>query len=285
MARYPAQFRRLVRLVAARGGEAIADGCPGRQWALDLSDRVLLVACCWRTNLTMRQIGPLFGVSHSAAHRVIDTLGPLLALAPVRRRRVDHVSIVDGTLIPTGDHTLAARSKNYRYSTNLQVAIDADTRLAVALGDPQPGNRNDTLVYRSSGIDQKLDGRPVIADGAYRGNPEVVIPYRKPADGTALPQWKQDLNTVHRSVRARVEHTLAQMKVWKILHDCRRAAHTLTDTASGIAHLYNIVTTGERTALDGQRINRVTRHPLGGGRRVVAGAWDNWTVLPLSDTR
>jgi len=54
MARYPAQFRRLVRLVAARGGEAIADGRPGRQWALDLSDRVLLVACCWRTNLTMR---------------------------------------------------------------------------------------------------------------------------------------------------------------------------------------------------------------------------------------
>ena len=75
------------------------------------------------------------------------------------------------------------------------------------------------------------------------------------------------------------------MKVWKILRDCRRAAHTLTDTASGIAHLYNIVTTGERTALDGQRINRVTRHPLGGGRRVVAGAWDNWTVLPLNDTR
>ena len=30
----------------------------------------------------MRQIGPLFGVSHSAAHRVIDSLGPLLALAP-----------------------------------------------------------------------------------------------------------------------------------------------------------------------------------------------------------
>jgi hypothetical protein len=31
----------------------------------------------------MRQIGPLFGVSHSAAHRVIDTLRPLVALAPV----------------------------------------------------------------------------------------------------------------------------------------------------------------------------------------------------------
>jgi hypothetical protein len=78
----PAQFRRLVRLVAERGGDAVADGRPGRQWALDLADRVLLVATYWHTNLTMRQIGPLFGVSHSAAHRVIDTLGPLLALTP-----------------------------------------------------------------------------------------------------------------------------------------------------------------------------------------------------------
>jgi hypothetical protein len=104
----PTQSRRLVRLVAERGGDGIADGRPGRQWALDLPDRVLLVAAYWRTNLTMRQIGPLFGVSHSAAHRVIDTLGPLLVLAPVRRRPVDQVAIVDGTLIPMRDHRLAA---------------------------------------------------------------------------------------------------------------------------------------------------------------------------------
>jgi DDE superfamily endonuclease/Helix-turn-helix of DDE superfamily endonuclease len=240
----PAQFRRLVRLVAERGGDAIADGRPGRQWALDLPDRVLLVAVYWRTNLTMRQIGPLFGTSHSAAHRVIDSLGPLLALAPVRRRRIDQVAIVDGTLIPTRDHTVSARSKNYRYSTNLQVAVDADTRLVIALGTPQPGNRNDTLVYRSSGIDRQLAGRPVMADGAYRGNPEVVIPYRKPDDGTALPAWKEDLNAVHRGVRARVEHTLARMKEWKILRDYRRAGKTLADTASGIANLYNIAMAG-----------------------------------------
>jgi hypothetical protein len=61
---------------------------------------VLLVAAYWRTNLTMRQIGPLFGISHSAAHRIIDTLGPLLALAPVRRRPTAQVTIVDGTPDP-----------------------------------------------------------------------------------------------------------------------------------------------------------------------------------------
>ncbi|WP_328418583.1 transposase family protein [Micromonospora sp. NBC_00389] len=240
----PDQFRKLVRLVAERGGDAITDGRPGRQWALDLPDRVLLDAAYWRTNLTMRQIGPLFGVSHSAAHRVIDTLVPLLALAPVRRRPVDQIAIVDGTLIPTRDHRLAARSKNYRYSTNLQVAIDASTRLVIAVGDPQPGNRNDTIVYRTSGIEEQLDGRPVMADGGYRGNREVIMPYRKPSDGSDLPDWKQALNVENRRVRAGVEHALTRMKCFNILRDYRRAARTLADTASGIANLHNIILAG-----------------------------------------
>lgn len=64
---------------------------------------------------------------------------------------------------------MAAPSKNYRYSTNVQVAIDADTRLVIATGDPQPGNRNDCTVYLESGIDQQLAGRPAVADGGYYG--------------------------------------------------------------------------------------------------------------------
>jgi hypothetical protein len=72
----------------------------------------------------------------------------------------------------------------------------------------------------------------------------MVIPYRKPADGSDLPQWKQDANKAHRRVRARVEHALARLKEWKILRDYRRAASTLTTTASGIARMYNVVTAG-----------------------------------------
>jgi hypothetical protein len=161
-------FRRLVGQVRRRGGAQVADGRPGRQWALPLEDRVLLVAVYWRTNLTMRQVGPLFGISHAAAHRVIDTVGPLLALAPLRRRHTAEVAIVDGTLVPTRDRSLAVPSKNYRHSANLQVAIDASTRLVLAVGAPLPGSRNDSRAWSESGINTQLAGRPVMADGGYR---------------------------------------------------------------------------------------------------------------------
>ncbi|GAA5704941.1 IS5 family transposase IS112 [Streptomyces avermitilis] len=98
----------------------------------------MLVVTYWRTNLTMRQLAPLFGGWKSAADQVIDQLGPHLALQPRRRFRNDAVLIVDGTLVPTRDRTVAKQSKNYRHSTNHQVVIDADSRLVVVIGRPLP---------------------------------------------------------------------------------------------------------------------------------------------------
>ncbi|WP_372497000.1 helix-turn-helix domain-containing protein [Streptomyces shenzhenensis] len=50
----------------------------GRPWALPYADRVLLLVLAYRTNLTMQQLGSLFGISDSAAHQAIDRLaGPL----------------------------------------------------------------------------------------------------------------------------------------------------------------------------------------------------------------
>jgi hypothetical protein len=95
------QFARLVALVLCRGGDVQR----GRPWRLPLADRVLLVATYWRTNLTLRQVAPLVGVSKSAADRILDHLAPLLAIAPARRPRKDAVDIVDGTWCP---HVTAA---------------------------------------------------------------------------------------------------------------------------------------------------------------------------------
>ncbi len=100
------------KLVTAVRRETAADLQRGRPWGLPLEDRILLVTAYWRTNLTMRQIAPLFGISKSAADRIIDHLGPLLALQPRKRFRKDTVLIADGTLVPTRDHTVAEQSKN-----------------------------------------------------------------------------------------------------------------------------------------------------------------------------
>jgi hypothetical protein len=82
-----------------------------------------------------------------------------------------------------------------------------------------------------------------MADSAYHGKPEVIIPLSKPSDGTELPDWKKDLNAGHPTIRAGVEHVLASVKTWKILRDHRRTASALTNTASGMAHLHNVALT------------------------------------------
>lgn len=214
----------------------------GRPWSLPLQDRVLLVTAYWRTNLTLRQLAPLFGVSKSAADRIVGQLGPLLALRQRKRFRKETVLIVDGTLVPTRDHTVAEQSKNYRYSTNHQVVIDADSRLVVVVGRPVPGNRNDCKVWVESGAKAVVGNTMTIADGGYPGT-GLVMPHRR-RKGEELADWKQAHNNSHKQVRARVEHAFARMKTWKILRDCRLKGDGVQDAMSGIARLHNLALAG-----------------------------------------
>ncbi|MFB7837024.1 transposase [Streptomyces sp. NPDC056056] len=231
----PRKFGKLITALRREGADAVRRGRP---WSLPLEDRVLLVAAYWRTNLTMRQIAPLFGVSKSAADRIIDHLGPRLALQQRKRFRKDTVLIVDGTLVPTRGHTIAEQSKNYRYSTNHQVVIDAGTRFVVAVGRPLPGNRNDCKAWELSGAKDAVGRTTVIADGGYRGT-SLVIPHRR-----ELSAWKEEHNAAHRKVRARVEHTFARTKEWKILRDCRLKGDGVHHAMLGIARLHNVTLAG-----------------------------------------
>ncbi len=190
----------------------------------------------------MRQLAPLFGVSKSAVGRSIDHLGPLPALRPRRRFAKDTVLIVDGTLAPTRDRTVAEQSKNYRYSTNHQVVIDAESRLVVVVGQPLPGNRNDCKAWAESGAKVGVGNTTTIADGGYPGT-GLVMPHRR-RKGEDLPEWKQAHNKSHKQVRARVEHVFARMKTWKILRDCRLKGDGVHHAMSGIARLHNLNITG-----------------------------------------
>ncbi|MFD3463189.1 transposase [Nocardia fluminea] len=231
----PATFARLITQLRREGADR---PLRGRPWGLCFEDRVLLVATYWRTNLTMRQLAAVFGVSKSAASRVIEDLGPALALRPRTRFPRGGVLIVDGTLVPTRDHKVAAQSKNYRYSTNHQVVIDADTELVVALGKPLPGNRNDCRAWTESGVAHACRNAVVIADGGYQGT-GLIIPHRR-SPGVELPEWKQAHNKSHRKVHTRVEHAFARMKTWKVLRDCRLRGDGVGVAMAGVATLANL---------------------------------------------
>lgn len=78
------------------------DAAYGRCARLPLEDRLLLVTAYWRTNLTLGQLTLRLVVSKSAAKRMVDHLGPPLAVPPRMRIRKDTMLIVDGTLAEPG---------------------------------------------------------------------------------------------------------------------------------------------------------------------------------------
>lgn len=83
-----------------------------------------------------------------------------------------------------------------------------------------------------------------MADGGYQGNQQVIMPYRRPRDGSGLPTWQDELNTVRKRVRARVEHVFVHMKWWNILRNRRRKRDGVQYATRGIALMPNLAITG-----------------------------------------
>ena len=199
---------------------------------------MLVAAVALRTNLTVRELAAIFAISKSQAHRIlanlIPRLGALLHHTVIWSRRWSW--IVDGTLIPTRDHRRAAKSKNYRWSCNAQILIRRADLRVVATSAGGPGNRNDVVHYRATHIEElcRRHGR-VIADGGYRGVPELHSPVFRGRRILRDARWRR-----HRRRRARVEHAIARLKDWRVLRDHRRRGDRLSDTVRAVAFLHNI---------------------------------------------
>lgn len=209
----------------------------GRPWSCSPRHRVLLVCAALRTNLTLRELAAVFEVSKSSAHRIVTALVPVLAnlasLGVLDRR---WTWVVDGTLIPTRDHRCAAKSKNYRWSCNAQILVRRRDLAVVATTAGGPGNRNDPIHYRGSTVEAlcKTHGR-VLADGGYRGVPELVTPVFAHNRIVRDRKWRR-----HRRRRASVEHAIARLKNWRVLRDHRRRGTHLASTLGAVVFLHNL---------------------------------------------
>lgn len=207
----------------------------GRPWSHALQHRVCIVCFALRTNLTFRELAAVFAISRSQAHRIVADLVPRLAsllVVDLDRRRA---WIVDGTLVPTRDHATAAKSKNYRWSCNLQVLARRDLKV-LAISGGGPGNRNDPIHYVGSEIEALCRyHRRVLADGGYRGRRHLVTPRFRDRRIVRDCVWRR-----HRKRRVRIEHTIARLKGWRVLRDHRRRGRHLLTTARAVAVLHNL---------------------------------------------
>jgi hypothetical protein len=86
--------------------------------------------------------------------------------------------------------------------------------------------RNDIIVARTT-IDLPA-GITTLTDGAYHGLPGVTPP----------PTHGPHQLATHQRLRARIKHTIARMKDWQTLRQCRRHANDLATQA--VAYLHNL---------------------------------------------
>ena len=216
---------------------------------LGLFKAVVVTLTYLRRNRAQAELAETFGVSQPTISRAISGLTPVLGrvlgdYVPVAEDLDPQTGyIVDGTLLPCwswhGQHQLYS-GKHHTTGLNVQVVCDLSGRLAW-ISDPVDGCRHDTAALRTSGVLDTLHPSNWMGDKGYIGN-DMITPIRKPAWRNLL-DWEQKFNKQVNQIRYRIERTIANFKIWRILHaDYRRPLATFTTTISTVIalHFYKI---------------------------------------------
>ena len=290
--RHPAVFRSLTGLTPAVFDALAADVLPalaraddarhhrpGRQRAvgaghptgLDARDRVLLAVVWLRVYPTHAVLGYLFGISETAARRLLGWTLPVLAAAgtdtmrmpdpgkharrnlpAVLRETPGLAVLVDTFEQPTHRPTRRQRAyysgKKKRHTLKSQVAIDEDTGRVVHVPPSAPGPTADLkLLKRSRLLGCLPKGVGVIGDKAYLGAADLrpgvacATPRRKPRGQPRPPEDRRYNRAVSRR-RIGVAHAIRRLRVFQALtqvnrHGRRRHEHRVRAVAGLVNRL------------------------------------------------
>ena len=223
----------------------------GHPFGLGPADRVLLAVVWLRVYPTHAVLAYLFGVSETAARRVLTRTLPVLAASgkdtmrmpdPGRHARrnlpalladVPAVAVlVDTFEQPTHRPTRRQRAyysgKKKRHTVKAQVGVDEDTGRVVHVPPSAPGPTADrNLLKRSRLLGCLPKGVGLIGDKAYLGAGELrpgvacATPRRKPRKQPHPPENRRYNRAVSRR-RIGVEHTIRRLRVFQALTQVNR---------------------------------------------------------------
>lgn len=250
MVTYPAVLdvpREVVESVAVLIAQHRSD--LGSRWRrLSPFRQAVLVLARLRNGETLTALAAGFGIGVATAHRYCDEVtgllaehAPTLADAVAAARRAGW-AVLDGTLVPT-DRLADKRfnsGKHRAYGVNVQALIAPNGR-PLWCSPPLPGNTHDLTAARTHGmLDAIADaGVTVLADRAYTGAPELLLPY-KTWNGRELSSAKRACNRAHAALRGRGERGFATLKTWRILrrlHTCPWRAGPIIAAILTLEHL------------------------------------------------
>ncbi|MDQ1019943.1 hypothetical protein QFZ43_006492 [Streptomyces afghaniensis] len=220
------QFTRLVALVRRRGGDVQR----GRPWRLPLENRVLLVATYWRTNLTLRQVAPLFGVSKSAADRILDHLAPLLAISPARRPRTPSTS----STAPSCPPATAASPPPARTTATRRTYRSSSTPTA---------GWSWRSAFRYPAAATTAGHSPSLRRRIPRHRPAHPAPQTTRSDAPQPTPGSEECRPPQGASPGGTR-LVARLKNWKILRDCRLKGNGVHQAMLSIARLHNLALTG-----------------------------------------
>jgi len=229
------------RRLNRRGRERAIGG--GGQYQHDARNRLLMGMIWLRIYPTYEVLGFLFDLHKSNIGRNLEVILAVLRDAlgdeiqwPDKRQRKrkmdafmqdfpDVVAIVDATEQPTqrpqDQETQKAHysGKKKRHTLKTQVVVGPDGEL-MNVSETVPGSQHDKKLYDESGVGDKLEeDEAMMGDSGYQGiqhDHPAVLPFKKPKGGE-LTQDQKDHNRRLSRIRVVAEHTLAQIKTFRVM--------------------------------------------------------------------
>lgn len=245
----------------------------GRKFALEnFEDQLLLTLILTKSYCSCLLLEYLFSIDASTVCRTSQVLMSIIKkdgkyIIDLGPRPSKKITTLDELrkFIPNLDEILAdcteqriprpeKKTKRNKHHSGKKKAFTIKTELAttkqgliVNLGKPIPGRQHDYKIFKASNLPKIIPkDTKVYLDSGYQGVHKdfpylnAIIPYKRTRNGQPLTRSQKIQNKKQRKIRVAIEHTLAQLKKFQILHQTYRNSLQNYETTFGfVANIVN----------------------------------------------